>query len=148
MIDDEDMDMDDFFENGEFIVNYDKIIKSKKSLSVTRLLAADMMSNPYTTIGDFLKSIHTKDLETLLLLSDDSDNENFADLILMAEMLVRAEGLAGSDSSEALNVHLKKFLTFLAIEGLHRKGLVRAFRENMSFGEDMEERVIVEKIND
>jgi hypothetical protein len=81
-------------------------------------------------------------------LSDDYDNENFADLLLMAEMLVRAEGLNGSDSSEAMNIHLKKFITFLAIEGLYRKGLVRVFRENMSFGEDMEERVIVEKIND
>jgi hypothetical protein len=35
---------------------------------------------------------------------------------------------------------------FISVESLRRKGLVRVYHENMSFGEDAEKRVVVEKI--
>lgn len=138
--------MDEFFENGEMVINYKRVVESKESLSVTRLLAANLMASPYSTIGDFLKGINTADLEQLLVVSEDGDDPNYPDLLLIGEMLVRAEGLTGSCTVEEMQENLTKLITFLAIEGLYRKGLVRIFRENMSFGEDMSARIIVEKI--
>lgn len=37
---------------------------------------------------------------------------------------------------------------FFACEGLFRKGLVKLHRENMSFGSDMGDKLLVEKIRD
>ena len=40
-----------------------------------------------------------------------------------------------------------EFITWMAIESLKRKGLVKVYYENISFGDDMGEKIIVEKID-
>ena len=37
-------------------------------------------------------------------------------------------------------------MIMVTMENLYRKGLIKLYHENMSFGEDSEKRVIVEKI--
>ena len=134
---------------AEMTLNYTEIVARPDMLAVTKGLAAKMAINPYTTVKDFLLSLSTGDLEHLLKISEnieDTKDSHFSELVLITEMLSKAEGLDTQDIEE-LTVRVNSFLTFLAIEGLARKGLVEVYRENMSFGKDMAKALIVRKLH-
>lgn len=138
------------FENefGGFYVNIDEVIKSRNSMAVTRLLAADLKARPYLKVGEFMESLADDDLDVLLKGSepDENDQVKFDDLLLIAMMLNNAEGLPPVEDAEGARELLGKMITFLAVEGLARKKLIRAYRENMSFGDDVGELKIAEKL--
>lgn len=133
-----------------YSIVYSKIVNDTSMLSSTRLLASKLQHTPYTTVGDFLSGLSDDELFTLLEIADQlvfnfNDCVNGKDIILISEMLVRAEGLVSAtdeDVAERTNV----LCSFLACEGLARRGLVKIYRERMSFGEDMRNAVIVEKL--
>lgn len=131
-----------------FTINYAKLITEKSLLSVTRLLASDLSSNPYLTIGDFLKELSLGDLEKLVNIIDEGeDHPNFEDLILISGMLSSAEGIPCSTVDD-YHKCANQLTTFIVCESLGRKGFVKVIHENMSFGEDMKNEIIVEKLHD
>ncbi len=142
--------MDDFEEfdgEGFYIINFQKIVSDKSFLPVTRLLAADMMENPYITVGDFLKGISDNDLAQLMELSNVIEEEDTGeDFILLTEMLATGEGLSFSNDVDEVQMRVNQFVVMLSIESLYRKGLVKIYRENMSFGEDMYHKIVAEKL--
>lgn len=141
-------------ENGEgnITISYENIIKSKDLMPVTRALALDLSIQGYMAVGDFLKGLSNSDMENLLEISENEDNEQFSEIALIAEMLATGEGLTsfeGGNTDEGLDSfaqRIKTFCAFLAIESLHRKGLVKVYHENMSFGPDMGSKIVVEKL--
>ena len=135
----------DFDDEGEFSINYEKVLHQETFLPVTRLLAADLMKNQYMHIGDFIKSLKNDTLEEVNVISEDEDHPNFEEIVLLSEMLAAAEGTNIGGLSE-VHQRVNMFTTWLVFESLKRKGLVRIFYENISFGEDMGEKVVVEKI--
>ena len=136
----------DFDDEGEFSINYGKVLHQETFLPVTRLLAADLMKNQYMPIGDFIKSLNDNSLEQLNEISADEDHPNFEEMILISEMLAAAEGTNMGGTPE-VHQRLNLFITWLVFESLKRKGLVKIYYENISFGEDMGDKIIVEKIN-
>lgn len=142
--------MDDFEEfdgEGFYIINFQKIVSDKSFLPVTRLLAADMMENPYITVGDFLKGISDNDLAQLIELSNVIEEEDTGeDFILLTEMLAAGEGLSFSNDVDEVQMRVNQFVVMLSIESLYRKGMVKIYRENMSFGEDMYHKIVAEKL--
>ena len=126
-----------------YTVNYAEVLKANDVLSVTKLLATQLMQNPYMTVGDFLKSIPDGDLVTLI---DDEGDKRLSDHLLISEMLATAEGLDSSKDLEEFRGRSAQLLGFLIIESLKRKGLVKAYYENMSFDESLGDKIIVEKI--
>lgn len=140
--------MENFDPNQKFTVNYAMIVKEKSLLSITRFLATEMMKNPYVTVGDFLKDISEGDLETLNEIVEAGENHpNFSDLLLIAEMLATGEGLEAG-TLDITYERINQFLVLIACECLSRKGLVKVYHNNMSFGEDMKNAIVVEKLND
>lgn len=143
--------MDEEFEfdpEEGFVINYQKIVEEKSLLSLTRLLAIDMMKNPYVSVGDYLKNISDTDLKTLIDIIDaGEDHENFSDLILIAEMLATGEGLEHG-SLDTVHDRANKFLTFVSCESLYRKKLIKVYHKNMSFGEDMRDAIVASKLDD
>ena len=135
----------DFDDEGEFSINYEKVLHQETFLPVTRLLAADLMKNQYMPIGDFIKSLNDNSLEQLNEISADEDHPNFEEMILISEMLAAAEGTNMGGTPE-VHQRLNLFITWLVFESLKRKGLVKIYYENISFGEDMGDKIIVEKI--
>ena len=79
-------------------------------------------------------------------ISADEDHPNFEEMILISEMLAAAEGTNMGGTPE-VHQRLNLFITWLVFESLKRKGLVKIYYENISFGEDMGDKIIVEKIN-
>lgn len=133
--------MDD---NTPLQLNYDKIAKHKEFLSVTRMLAVDLMKNPYLTPADFLKSLSDEELQTLMEISDDDEHPRMDEIMLISEMLATAEGLAAA-TLEIATERVNQFCIFLVLESLSRKELVNVKYENMSFGEDYKDAIIAEK---
>jgi predicted house-cleaning noncanonical NTP pyrophosphatase (MazG superfamily) len=133
--------MDD---NTPLQLNYDKIVKHKQFLSVTRMLAVDIMKNPYMTPADFLKALSNEELETLMEISDDDEHERMDEIMLISEMLATAEGLPAANLDVATE-RVNQFCVFLVLESLSRKELVNVKYENMSFGEDYKDAIIAEK---
>jgi hypothetical protein len=133
-------------EEGQFTLVYDNIIKSKGLMPVTRTLAVDLSESGYMSVGDFLKSLSDYDVENLLKISGDEDSEQFSEIALMAEMLAAGEGLTAFKDIDTFSQRIDQFCAFLAIESLARKGLVKIYYENVSFGEEMGNKIIVEKL--
>lgn len=140
------MQEEDF--GGGYTVNYDKVVQSKDCLAVTRLLAADVIKNPYMKVGDFFKNLNENDLQTLVQLADEDDGEFYDDFCLIGEMLAAAEGLPPAENLEEIQKRITQTISFVIIESLARKGLVKIYYENMSFGEDMGNKLLVQKLYD
>jgi hypothetical protein len=140
--------MEDILDNGEFggyTVNLPEVAKSTDCLAITRLVATKIMNQPYMTVAEFLTGLSDSDVAQLVAVLDDED-QNFEDILLLAEMVSTAEGLSNSDSFESMRFRMAQLTTFIIVESLARKGLCRIFRENMSFGEDMADKQIAEKL--
>jgi len=141
------MEYDENELNG-YTINYDMVIQSKEHLAVTRLLAADLMNNPYMTVGDFMRELTNEDLNTLIGVADDEDSPRYEDLVLISQMLCSAEGLENTFDIEEVQNRIAQLILLLTCEQLARKGMVKIYRENMSFGPDMHDKVVVEKLED
>lgn len=135
--------------DGFYSINFQKVVECKDFLSTTRLLAANMMVNPYITVGDFLKDISESDLQTLLNRAEDIEEGNIGeDFILLSEMLATGEGLEFSADVDEVTARVNQFIVFLTIESLARKKMVKIYHQNFSFGEDAGKKIIVEKLPD
>jgi phosphoribosyl-ATP pyrophosphohydrolase len=126
----------------------EKIIESDKLLPVTKSVAKMLMRNPYTSLGRFFKKLSNENLEVLMEIIDEGDsefNERMEDIVLMTEMLSRAEGVP-SQSVDEITENVNYFGACITCVSLARKGLVRVYYDNMSFGRDQGDKVLVEKI--
>lgn len=150
--------LDEFTEDFEsYTIDYDKIAGSKRFLAVTRLTAAQFRDNPYATVGDFFVNLSDQDLETLVevceefhVKQDEKPNEfvdvpHFEEVMLLGEMLAAGEGVLDRTANDVYG-RTNHMMSLLAIESLHRKGLVKAHHENFSFGLDAGKKIIVSKI--
>lgn len=137
---------EDIFGDDGFTVNYSEVVKCKESLAVTKLLAARIMENPYMRIGEWFKDLSDADLELLVAVTDNSDSTNFEDLILIVEMLARAEGVAPAPNMDELYDRINRLMVLLVGEQLFRKGLIKMHHDNISFGEDEGDKIIMEKL--
>jgi hypothetical protein len=126
-------------------INYKEIAEAKDMLPITRLMALNNMSRPYAMPGEFIRNLPDPTLSELLEIFEDENNPYYSELILITEMLVQAEGLQ-SMSTEDIMAHLKQLNVYLILEKFVRTNIVKkVYHENMSFGDDMKTKVIVEK---
>lgn len=134
------------FDSNKLSLVYENIIKAKDLMPVTRALALDLSNTGYISVGDFLRDMNDNDLENLLNISENKEREEYSQILLISEMLATGEGLSPSDNAEEFASRMGQLVMLLAIESLHRKGLVKIYRGNMSFGVDMADKIIVEKL--
>ena len=140
------MEDDIDFENSHPCM--EKIIESDKLLPVTKAVAKMLMRNPYTSLGKFFKKLSDENLQALSEIIEEGDsefNEGMEDIVLMTEMLSRAEGVP-SQCIEDITENVNYFGACITCVSLARKGLVRVYYDNMSFGKDQGEKILVEKI--
>jgi len=134
------------FENSH--PHMEKIIESDKLLPVTKSVAKMLMRNPYTSLGKFFKKLSDANLQALSEIIDEGDsefNEGLEDIVLMTEMLSRAEGVP-SESIDDITENVNYFGACITCVSLARKGLVRVHYDNMSFGRDQGDKILVEKL--
>lgn len=127
-------------------LNLESLSKDKNQLPFIRIFALDLIDNPYKTIGSFFTSLSNYDLATILNLIEVEEDTAIKTVILLAEMLAQSEGLA-SQNLDQLTYRTNTLSTYIVLESLYRKGLIKLYHENMSFGEEYDDRIIAEKIN-
>ena len=135
------------FESKGFHLDYPNIVKNTQTLAVTKVLATELMTNGYIVVGDFIKGLTDADLQALTDNMEDDAKHQYQDLILVSEMLATGEGCEPSQNDGQFESRAHQLITLLILESLHRKGLVKLYHENISFHEDMGDKLLVEKIN-
>lgn len=143
MNEDEPEDLE-FDADASFTINYKNIASDKSMSRLVRCMAIDIMENPYTSIGEFFEKLTDDEVQDLVERCEDTDNPQFAEIVLMAEMLAVAEGL-DQGNEDTIHMRTNQFCVLIACESLGRKGLANVFRENMSFGEDMGDKIVAIK---
>jgi hypothetical protein len=126
----------------------EKIIESDKLLPVTKSVAKMLMRNPYISLGRFFKKLSDENLQVLSEIIEEGDsefNDGMEDIVLMTEMLSRAEGVP-SECIDDITENVNYFGACVTCVSLARKGLVRVYYDNMSFGRDQGDKVLVEKL--
>ena len=126
----------------------EKIINSDKLLPITKSVAKMLMRNPYTSLGKFFKTISDDNLLELSEIIEEGDsefNDGIEDVVLMTEMLSRAEGVP-SQCIDDITENVNYFGACVTCVSLARKGLVRVYYDNMSFGRDQGDKVLVERL--
>jgi hypothetical protein len=126
----------------------EKIINSDKLLPITKSVAKMLMRNPYTSLGKFFKTISDDNLQALSEIIEEGDsefNDGIEDVVLMTEMLSRAEGVP-SQCIDDITENVNYFGACVTCVSLARKGLVRVYYDNMSFGRDQGDKVLVERL--
>lgn len=131
-----------------FHVDLQKVAKERSMLSVTRALAADLVEHPYLSVGDFFKRLPTADVQTLLDVVEAGEyHPHFEELLLISQMLYTAEGLGAEIGTVAeATKRINALIGFIVCVSLERKNMVRVFYENMSFGEEVKDKIIVQHI--
>jgi len=135
------------FENSH--PNMEKIIDAEGLLPVTKSVAKMLMRNPYTSLGRFFEKLSDENLQALMEIIEEGDsefNDGMEDVVLMTEMLSRAEGVP-SQCIEDITENVNYFGACVTCVSLARKGLVRVYYDNMSFGRDQGDKVLVEKLD-
>lgn len=125
-------------------INYDIITKDKTMPAFMRILAMDLIENPYLSVGSFLQSMPDSDLKEIMNTIEEDEDKALEYLVLLTEILCQAEGIISEDLSQ-LTERTNTMITYIVIESLKRKGLVNVFYNNMSFGDDYGDKIIVEK---
>ncbi len=139
------MDNEDYSINS---INLKKIASDSQFCSITRMTAAQLLKTPYLTLKDFFEGLSNNDITVLLFMADEVERNNdyLKDLLVLAEMLARAEGADPMNLQDSTN-NLNYLCGFIVAESLYRKGLVQIFRENMSFGDDAADKIVVKPVD-
>lgn len=129
------------------VINYDAIIKSNWMCSIVKFAAQNAQRNPYSTIGDFFKMLSNSDVAVLQDMVEHAEHDDYAqkNLVALSEILSRCEGVIASSIDDCVK-NVNTLCLLVTCVSLARKGAVKVFYENMSFGSDAGERPIVEKI--
>lgn len=139
--------MSDNDDIDNYEVNYDRVAEDTQSHAIVRLLALNLKINPYLTVGEWLQSLSDGSLEDMIDMAnaEESDESAMSNMILLVLMLTRAEQVfIRSDEDLVRSVGMLRM--FVCLAGLARKGAIKAFYENMSFGEDAMHLHVAEKI--
>lgn len=135
-------------EDEALYANYSIINKNRDLLAITRNLAMNLSKTEYMSVEDFLLDLSDTDLQQLVEIIDfGSEHKNFSDLLLLSIMLAHAEA-TDSSSLDEYTRNINCLILFLICESLFRKGLVRIYRSNMSFDEDMNNLKLIEKFDE
>lgn len=136
-------------DDDDWVLNYDRIAESEDHIAAIRLLAVRLRTNPYISLGDWLVSLSPAVFEELNMLAQTENEEGpeMEQLLLLTLMISHAEGTA-STSKEMTEMcrqlsMLRHFIIFTALE---RKGMIRCYYENFTLGEDLGDRIIVERL--
>jgi len=128
-----------------FDINHEMIMQAEM-MSCTHDCVRMIQKNEYLTVGEYLQHITTSQLDEMLDVAEDEDNPKMEEFLLIAEMLARAEGLSASEDFDVLQKRVNILVELISIESLYRRGMIKIYRENFSFGDDMNTKKIAEKL--
>lgn len=119
-------------DNYPFDINYDEVMRVSH-MSATKDVVRLIRSRQYISPGEYTSLLTTAQLDELVEAINDEESDDFSEVMLISEILARAEGLDPSESAEISLYRIKSMMGFISIESLDRKGFAIAHRKNFSF---------------
>ena len=131
----------------EFYVQLPDVVAKTHYSTSTRLLAANLMENPYLTVGMYLTKLSQAELDHLCELSEVDDTDpKLQELIVITLMLLQAEGTIVTSEDDVID-HLSTLKLMIAGVSLGRKGYIKVNYENLSFNDDVGDLIVFEKLS-
>lgn len=144
--------MEDYDENAEYHVQYQTVADDSRFFPITRLLAMQIIANPYVTVGSFFEKLSDDDVYTLQSYVEDGEDEEDGEphdstrnLVIMTLMLAQAEGGPAANLDEIMS-KTQSFKILCMIESLARQGLAKPLRHNYSLHSDAQNLQIAEGV--
>jgi len=132
----------------EYHINLAEVVSCKRFTPSTRALAANLMDNQYHSVGVYFKTISDEDLDYLSNISAMSDaRPEVEELIVLTLMLIQAEGTICTNENDFINC-ISSFKMMIAGTVIGRKGLIKVNYENLSFNDDMGDKIVFEAIEE
>lgn len=138
------------------ITNIDKIIETDLAHPIIKKAARKLKKEQYFMPSEFFTKLTRHDSEVLgdmasIITDKDIPEDNkgyeYQNIILLASILSMAEGVYLDLEESVINITQIAAVLCIA-NNLHRKGLVKCNYENMTFGPEGMEKVIMEKFNE
>ena len=108
-----------------YYVQLPDVLAKKQFSNHTRLLAANLMDNPYMSVGNYLTNLSDVDLDYMSGLTEVVDTDpKLQELIIITLMLLQAEGTIVTCEDDVID-HLSSFKMMIAGAALGRKGLIK-----------------------
>lgn len=131
--------------DGDYTVNFQEVVKDKRFSHITRLLAADLINNPYITPGDFFKELTSSEIDVLLpkadLVFEGGEGDELDEMIILAMMLSQAEGIP-IESEEQILETVKLVAIMIHGVSLGKKDIVEVEYDLLSFGDEMQDHIV------
>lgn len=136
--------------DDDLYLNYKNIAECEWITPTIRLLAIDIQKNPYISVGEWFEKLSDRSVSELQelaeIVANGDDEDATQQMMLLAMILSNAEGTGDMKSIDTLRKQLSMILSIITFESLARKGFVRVYRENYTLGDDMGDRVVVERL--
>lgn len=147
-----DLNLDYEGSSDEFYIDFKRVANTTDLLPVVRLTALNLSENPYISVGEWIQGLNdlslreAQEMSEATLEGDDCNPELLEQLMLLTLMLASAEGTLGSSRDlDRMGEQMAILRNLITITSLERKGLVTCRFENFTLGDDMGDKIIVEK---
>lgn len=137
-------------------VDTNKVLNSSLPHRIVKKAARKMKREMYFLPSSFFKSLTDHDSEILSewagvisdnTLSDESKTYEYQQMIILSQILSMAEGVPVETEDDAIKVMRQASIMCIA-NNLHRKNLVRCYYNNLMFGDDGKNLVVMERLDD
>lgn len=138
------------------ISNIDKIIETDLAHPIIKKAARRLKKEQYFMPSDFFKKLTRHDSEILgemasIITDDEIPDEKkgseYQNIILLTSILSMAEAVYLEDEDDIVGA-VRITAVMCIANNLHRKGLVKCFYENLTFGPEGQENIIMERIRE
>ena len=138
------------------LLDLDRILKSEFPHRIVKRAGLKLRSEQYFMPSKFFRQLTDHDSEILgewasvvsdIDLDDNEKADEYSQLILLSQILAMAEGVY-IESDEGNYQAIKRAVIMCIANNLHRKGLVKCYYDNLTFGDEGLDLKIMERLDD
>ena len=138
------------------ITDLQKVLDTDVAHPVVKKAARRLLKTQYFTPADFFKKLTRRDSEvlgemaTILTdseVTDDCKGSEYENMIMLASILSMAEGVYLEDEDEIYKA-VKAVAIMCIANYLHRQGAVSCYYKNFTFGDEGDDRIIMERLDE
>lgn len=137
-------------------LDLDKMLESNIPHPLVKKVIRKFRRDQYFTPGEFFGKLTGHDSDVLSdwvnVITDDEiserdKNEECLQVVLLTQILALAEGVYIDDEDDYVKA-IKAFTVMATANNLHRKSLVLCYYDNLSFGDDAADKIIMQRLDE
>ena len=113
-------------------INYEQVLDAPDICDMVKSAATTMQKNMYYSLGKFLQSFRSHELQEFVEIIGDPENPALKQPVLLTCILLQAEGI-DADNPTDFAIYVDFVIFIITVESLKRKGLVTIDYAQISF---------------